>query len=454
MQFMKYWVVIVIAAMLAGCATVTEQQLKLAQESVRIGNYAQAFDQAARSLTAKIDNYKTMQMLPDIAQHAYADKLAEIRRYKGLQSWDQLAYGYDRIIAMNQTVRQLQQTLIALAGQNRAAEANQGIVNGLLAMKAVDVRTEHHDAYERAAAGHYAHAKKLLANRTYRQAKAEFSKALSFLDPYKDARAQLLESGHLADLADANMYYGQAADAVEQHRYREASIGFAKVMSFIPNFRDARQLAEKYKYIADKNDALSYYQKADALAQSHQYRAAAQAFNQALSFVPDFRDAYKQALYYTDLANRAEARQYYNQAMELMDEQRYRRAAGAFEQADKIVPGFRDAEFMADKARSMVAPADDELKRLVQQSVQKGIPLSWLDDVHQGYAEEVVVMGLHIERRGYFNEHNGFWPYKLSVQGTYTLETANAKEQGLVFDTVVDYRIFRDDFGDWKATFH
>jgi len=454
MQLMKFWIVVAIAAMLAACATVTEQQLKLAQQSVQKGDYAHAFDQAARSLTAKIDNYQTMQLFVAISQHAYADKLAEIGRYKALQSWDQVAYGYDRITSMNQTIRQLQQTLIAFAGQRGVAEANQGAVNSVLAMKTIDVGGEHSNAYERAAAGHYAKAKALFTSRSYRQARAAFSKSLAFIDPYKDARAQLLESGHLADLADAQMYYGQAVDAVEQQRYREASLGFAKAYSFIPDFRDARQLAEKYKYLADQDDALIYYQKANALAQSYQYRSAAQAFNQALSFVPDFRDARKQSLYYTGLANRAEAKGYYTQAMDLMDEQRYSRAASAFEQANNIVPGFRDAEFMAEKARSMVAPEEYELKRLVQQSVQKGIPLSWLDDVHQGYAEEVVVTGVNVQRRGYFNEHNGFWPYKLHVRGTYTLEVGNAKEQALVFDTVVDYRIFRDDFGDWKATFH
>jgi len=453
-DFCKWlWIVIVMAALLAGCATVTEQQLKLAQQSVRQGDYAHAFDQAARSLTAKIGNYKTMSLFPEISDHAYADKLAEIERYKTTQNWDQVAYGYARIIAMNQTIRQLQQTLIAFEAQARMSQSNHLAVNRLLDINTIDVSAEHADYDERAAATHYARGKQLLASRVYRQAKDEFSKALAFMDPYKDARSLALESGHLADLADAKLYYGQAQQAVQQHRHREAALAFAKAYGFIPNYRDARQLAEKYKHMADQEDALAYYQKGDALAQSHQYRAAAQSFNQALSFVPGFRDAHEQAVYYTDLANREAARRYYAKAMNLMDEQRYGRAAQAFEQANRFVPGFRDAEAMADKARSIVAPGDYELKQLVQESVKKGIPLAWLDDVHQGYAEAVVVTGVRVERRGYFNARHEFWPYRLRVSGTYTLEISKANEQTLSFDTVVDYRVFRDDFGDWKATF-
>jgi len=453
MQFFKFWIVISTALLLAGCASVTEQQLKLAQQSVRQGDYALAFDQAARSLEARIGNYKTINLFPDISEHAYADKLTEIERYKTTQSWDQVAYGYDRIIAMNRTIRQLQQTLIAFAAQARISQTNQLAVSRLLDMNTIDVSTEHADYYEKAAAAHYAKAKLLFESISYRQAKAEFSKALSFIDPYKDAYSLALESGHLADLADAKMYYGQAENAVQQHRHREAAVAFAKAHGFIPNYRDAREQAQKYKNIADQEDALAYYDKGDALAQTHRYRAAAQAFNQALSFVPGFRDAHEQAAYYTGLANREEARRYYSKAMDLMDEQDYGRAAQAFEQANRIVPGFRDAEAMADKARSIVPPGTYELKELVQESVKKGIPLSWLDDVHQGYAEEVAVTGVRVERRGYFNERHEFWPYRLRVSGTYTLEISKTNEQALSFDTIVDYRVFRDDFGDWKATF-
>ena len=449
----KYWIIIAMVALLAGCTTVTEKQYKLAQQSIRQGDYAQAFDQAARSLTARISNFKTIRLFPDISEHAYADKLAEIERYKTSKNWDRVAYGYDRIIAMNQTIRQLQQALSAYAEKARMSQNNQLAVQRMLDLNTRDVSAEHTDYHQRAAAGHYVRGKQLLASKAYRQANSEFSTTLSFMNPYKDAASLALESGHLADLADAKQYYNQAKQAVQQHRHRDAAIAFAKADGFIPNYRDARQLAGKYKQIADQEDALAYYQKGDALAQSHQYRAAAQAFNQSLSFVPGFRDAYEQARHYTDLANREDAGRYYARAMDLMDEQAFGRAAQAFEQADRIVPGFRDAEAMANQARSFIPPNDYELKELVQESVKKGIPLTWLDDIHQGYTEDVVITGLRIVRRGYFNARHEFWPYRLRVSGTYKLEIPNANEQVLSFDTVVDYRIFRDDFGDWKASF-
>jgi len=454
MPLIKYGIVLAVAAWLAGCATVTEQQLKLARQSVRLGDYAQAFDQAARSLTARIANFQTIALFPEISTHAYHDKLTEIERYKVRQNWDQVAYGYDRIIAMNQMVRQLQQALAAYTAKLRISATHQQAVNRLLAIQGVDVSAEHAASRDKAAAAHYARGKQLFASGSYRQAKAEFSRSLSFISPYHDADALARESGHRADLADAKQYYGQAAVAVQQHRYRAAAVAFAKAYGLIPDYRDAGLLAAKYKHIADQADALASYENGDALAQSHQYRAAVRAFNQAQLFVPGFRDASERAAYYTGLANREEARRYYNRGMDLMDAQAYGRAAQAFEQADRIVPGFRDAEAMADRARAIVPPGAYQLQGLVQASVNKGIPLSWLDDVHQGYAEDVVVTGVRVERRGYFNERHEFWPYKLRVSGRYTLETAAGKEQARSFNTSVDYRIFRDDFGDWKATFH
>jgi len=451
---MKCWIVMIVVALLTGCATETEQQRRLAQQSVRQGNYSLAFDQAARSLTAKISNTQTMNLFPDISEHAYADKLAEIERYKTSRNWDQVAYGYDRIIAMNRTIRRLQQASNAFSAQNRMTKSYQSAASRLLAIKPIDVDAARADYYQRAAAAHYARGKQLFASKVYRQANGEFSKALSFIDPYQDARSLARKSGHLADLADARMYYNQGEDAVAQHQHRAAALAFAKAYGLIPDFRDARQLAEQYKQMADQEDAEAYYQQGDELAKSHQYRAAARAFQQALSFVPGFRDAYEQAAYYTKLADREAAGRYYARGMDLMDDQEYEDAAEAFEQAGRIVPGFRDAEAMADYAKSIIPPDPDVLKQLVQASVAKGIPLSWLDDVHQGYAEDVVVTGVRIVRRGDFNAHHEFWPFKLRVSGTYTLEIPNTGDQSLAFDTVVDYRVFRDDFGDWKATFH
>ncbi len=123
--------------------------------------------------------------------------------------------------------------------------------------------------------------------------------------------------------------------------------------------------------------------------------------------------------------------------------------AQAFDQADRIVPRFRGAEAMA-----IVPPGAYQLQSLVQANVNKGIPLSWLDDVHQGYAEDVMVTEGVSSIAVIFNERHEFWLYKIRLSGSYTLETASGKEQALPLNTSVDYRVFRDNFGDWKATFN
>ena len=85
--------------------------------------------------------------------------------------------------------------------------------------------------------------------------------------------------------------------------------------------------------------------------------------------------------------------------------------------------------------------------------MEHGIPFRWLHDVHHGYAKDVRVTNIRIIRQGRFNTVHEYWPYRLQVTGVCDLEVANGEEKKLSFDTVVDYRVFRDDFNEWRATF-
>jgi len=189
------------------------------------------------------------------------------------------------------------------------------------------------------------------------------------------------------------------------------------------------------------------------LAAEQHYRAAASAFTEALSFVPAYRDATILATRYTELANREDAHRYYTEGLQQMNQQQFAEAARSFDQAEQFVSGFRNARHMAEKARSFVPPDDYQLRHLVQQSVKQGIPLTWLHDVHRGVTEDVHIASISVFRQGRFNQQQKFWPYRLRLTGTCKLELAKDNEPVVSFDTVVDYRVFRDDFGDWKATF-
>ncbi|NWF36352.1 hypothetical protein F3F93_06325 [Mariprofundus sp. KV] len=448
-------VMVILAALLllVSCASVSEKNQKLAEQSMQKGDYASAFDQASHSLHAEIGNHKAIALFPAIAEHAFAQKLTEIDHYRAAANWDRAAYGYDRIIDMNRTVQSIQDAMRTYAQKVQVTRARRAAMNQLLAIRQHDVAALRDEAYERAAAGHYGNGKRYQAARDYRQATQEFNQALSFVSGYRDAIKLAAETKHLADLADARIEYAKGGQAIRTHDHRAAATAFARADAFIRGFKDAHQLSMKYMAIADQEDALANYLQGERLAEAHHYRDAAAAFTAALGFVPDFRDATQLATHYTDLANREDARRSYREGERLMDRQEFDQAAIAFDKADRFVPGFRHARDMAARARSYIAPEFFELRGLVQKSVDNGIPLSWLRDVHQGYAEDVKISTIRIIRQGRFNTTHEYWPYRLQVKGVCDLEVAKGNEQKLAFDTVVDYRVFRDDFGEWRATF-
>jgi len=156
---------------------------------------------------------------------------------------------------------------------------------------------------------------------------------------------------------------------------------------------------------------------------------------------------------YRKKADKQDALKHYQRANTFMGQQRFKQAAMEFDAAERFVSGFKDARYQAEYARSLVPPSHAQLQALVQRSVANGVPLSWLHDVHQGYSEHVVIHSIQVLRQGRFNLHKEYWPYRLNVSGVTDLEVPNAEEQKITFTRVVDFRIFRDDFGGWKATF-
>jgi len=446
-------IILAVLSLLGGCASSSEKSYRLAEQSMKQGDYSAAFDQAVSSLNAEIGNHKAIALFPELAESAYAQKFTEIEYARSSGELDRVAYGYDRIIAMNQAVAAIRDSLTLYAPRVSVTKAKRQAMNTLLAMQPHDVSELHDQAYKSAAASHYTNAGSHANAKNYRQASHEYNRALSFIPGYRDAVALAAKTKGLADLADARLYYGQGKQAVQNHQHRAAAEAFARAESFVRGFRNAHVLALRYKDLADREDALASYLEGERLVGDHHYREAAAAFERALSFVPNFRDAAALALHYSDLANREDARRFYIKGERLMDRQDFDQAAQAFDQADHFVPGFRNARALAERARAFIAPGHFELRTLVQESVEHGIPLRWLHDVHHGYAEDVKVTNIRIIRQGRFNTVYEYWPYRLQVTGVCDLEVANGEEKKLSFDTVVDYRIFRDDFNEWRATF-
>ena len=95
MQLMKQVaMVFMVLSLISGCASVSEKNQRLAEQSLKQGDYSAAFDQASQSLNAEIGNHKAIALFPTIAEHAFAQKLTEIDHYRVVANWDRAAYGY------------------------------------------------------------------------------------------------------------------------------------------------------------------------------------------------------------------------------------------------------------------------------------------------------------------------------------------------------------------------
>jgi len=413
MQLLIRMVLIVLMLLVAGCASMSEKQYQQAEKSITSGDYSAAFDFLALALKSDIKNYEAIVRFSDIAETAYKQKLDEIKQAKISTDWDRVAYGYDKIIAMNQSLSSVQSSLTEFATSVRTTKERRAAMKRILAMQQYDVIAQRRGAYEHAAQAHYFTAKSYLNAKAYRQSQHRFEKALSFIPDYKNAEALLAKARYQADLLEAKKKYREAELAVSRQKYRDASEAYFEADRLIPGFRKALKLAQKYKEVADLEDATRHYNEGNMYAEQRQYRMAETAFRNSASFVPGFRDAMALAVKYKHLADLEDAHSFYEQGEQLMARDDFKHAAQAFEKANQYIPGFRDSLHMAELARSFVPPNQNELKRIIQHSVTHGIPLNWLHDEHRGVTEEVRITHVRVIRQGRFNHHRQLWPYRL-----------------------------------------
>ncbi|MDQ6962433.1 MAG: hypothetical protein Q9M28_07905 [Mariprofundaceae bacterium] len=441
---------------LSTCASTSNKQLALAQQSVQTGNFTIAFKQATSSLQADIGNYKTIALFPTVAQGAFNQELNTIEQLKAQQNWDGIAYAYDHVIGMNNSISTLQQSLRAFQISIKTSNVNNTYIANFLAIQPRHVDQERTFYYGKAAEAHYLQGDASASSGSYRLATQSYQKVLSFISTYKDAPAKAAKFKHLADLADANRLYVQGQQAAQQQQYRAAANAFSEVLTFIPNHKDAQQLAFKYKNLADQEDALKYYEQGKRLASQQQYRAAMHAFSESISFVASFRDASMLVHKYKLLADEEDAKQQYALAQQHMESQDFEAAANAFDAAQSFVPNFRDSVFMAQKVRSYIPPSHHELKKLVQASFKDGIPRHYVDYLSNTRSiHDVKVSSIHVRDHGHFDRYGEFWNYTVYVKGSFEYTPSRRDptvEQTMPIGREFNFHIGKTGYGDWKAT--
>ncbi len=103
------------------------------------------------------------------------------------------------------------------------------------------------------------------------------------------AIARFLVPGELEKVAEDA--YQSASDAFNQENYETAAEQFRQVLTYIADFKDAPEMADRAQKLADGAAALKHYTQGQAFMDQANYIPAYEAFKAALGRVPDYKDA-------------------------------------------------------------------------------------------------------------------------------------------------------------------
>jgi len=435
---------LVCAFLLGGCATVGERKAKHAEASYAQGDYDTAFDLGYESLVADAWDDRPIRLFPDLVMQVR--RLHDQRiRADGGRDWDSVARSYDRLKLVNKRLKTIQQwhsVERAQGGERFDRNVTEANLERIASLPQTPLEPGFRQAHEHAAQGHYDRATALAATQNFRQAVAEFRTAMRFLPRFRDAEQLALKNEQRANQKDARAAYAQGTSFASAQQYREAQHAFESALSFVPDYRDARVLVVRYKSRADQADAETRYTTALNHAQRGEYRLAASAFAACITFVPNYKDAQQQQQRYTQMANEQEAAEFYEQGLKFMVEQNYVAAEQAFNNANQRVAGFKDASHRARQAHNAIPPQGYEIKRAIAETLSRDVPLTWLN-VRHGHTEKVQLSELHIEWIGSYDMRHQRWPVTVDVAGTCELEQRGREDKHLSFSQTATFNIER-----------
>jgi len=95
-------------------------------------------------------------------------------------------------------------------------------------------------------------------------------------------------------------------------------------------------------------------------------------------------------------------------------------------------------------------PSDTVLKQSIGECINKQVPPSWAGSLLGGKNAKVEL--IEIQQIGDYNEQYRYWPIKARVKG-YCQADYLFKTETKSFDKVGDFRVVKDDYGNYKASF-
>lgn len=94
-------------------------------------------------------------------------------------------------------------------------------------------------------------------------------------------------------------------------------------------------------------------------------------------------------------------------------------------------------------------PKKEKIQEAIKTQIEKRLPNSWNESFLK--SENVKVSLIKIIQFGNFNKSGKYWPVKAHVVGTYQ-SNLFLKTLTKHFDKIGDFKIFKDDYGNWKSS--
>lgn len=192
-----------------------------------------------------------------------------------------------------------------------------------------------------------------------------------------------------------------------------------------------------------------YYDKAVLISNGKDSRKATVFFAKATSYVPDYKDAALLRDKYKRIADDADAETYYQDGLRLLKDSKFQDAATAFDKAQEFVPGYKDSAKLAEEAKNAM-PNEEQLYKAISRALGSEIPVSWVGNLMGGRL--LRLDDLQVARLGIYNQDKKYWPMKIRCTGVAALNDMFNKGKTVRFDKVGEFIVYRDDYGDWQAS--
>ncbi len=360
--------------LLTGCASLSISQ---GDEHLKMKHYYDAARNYITALSYDENNTEVKGKLSQIAHQAYDEKLDLAKDYEkngnqelALVNYEELSAlmdGLNKYVGINFPVINARQKNLDL--RNKLAEGYYG--EGEKSFSDQDYPTAiykfnralyfvkpYKDSTEKIAESHYRMGKEFQMKGDYRQAAESFEKSDQVVYGYKDAKTLFIRSKSMADENDARVHYSNGLELADQDKYEDAIQEMKLALAYVPHYRNAEELIEKYNRLVQDAEAEQHYDRGLELMAERECDEAKKEFDQALALIPNYKNAKGLAERCQKDKDTEEAQQHYEKGMELATAQDYWNAAEEFDKAVAIMPNYRNAKALAEKYRAMAQEKD------------------------------------------------------------------------------------------------